>query len=346
MGWMTAIDLPSWSEALPCPWSAGWELVRQQPLPREGMDGRPLGGFSAAAYSAGDDRLWLLSDAPQAYLLPVLGLKPWIGRGVPARIGRRLVLRGTDGTPLPASMDGEGLVVQGDQAWIVSEARGPRDRPAQLLRVSLRDGRLLQRQGLPASWRPTATTGLARNQGPESLTLQSDASLLTAAEAPLRQDQARGGVARVPVAALTPQQSWTALGHLAIGPAGAAAARFQGLTELLALDGPSGVLALHRSFPATGQWTARLSLHSAPPELKPLTGWDLLALGLPSDNWEGLAWGPRLPDGRRTLVAVSDDNFNPLQRNWIVVLVPRQVPPRADPSAQPQQCIPAEVLSD
>ena len=100
MGWMTAIDLPSWSEALPCPWSAGWELVRQQALPREGMDGRPLGGFSAAAYSAGDDRLWLLSDAPQAYLLPVLGLKPWIGRGVPARIGRRLVLRGTDGTPL------------------------------------------------------------------------------------------------------------------------------------------------------------------------------------------------------------------------------------------------------
>ena len=106
------------------------------------------------------------------------------------------------------------------------------------------------------------------------------------------------------------------------------------------------MLALHRSFPATGQWTARLILHSASPELKPLTGWDLQALGLPSDNWEGLAWGPRQPDGRRTLVAVSDDNFNPLQRNWIVVLVPRQVPPRADPSAQPQQCIPAEVLSD
>ena len=123
MGWMTAIDRPSWSEALPCPWSAGWELVRQQALPREGMDGRPLGCFSAAAYCTGNDRLWLLSDAPQAYLLPVLGLKSWIGRGVPARIGRRLVLRGTDGTPLPASMDGEGLVVQGDQAWIVSEAR-------------------------------------------------------------------------------------------------------------------------------------------------------------------------------------------------------------------------------
>ncbi|CAN5670781.1 esterase-like activity of phytase family protein [soil metagenome] len=31
------------------------------------------------------------------------------------------------------------------------------------------------------------------------------------------------------------------------------------------------------------------------------------------DNTEGMAWGPRLPNGRRTLVFVSDDNFNPQQ---------------------------------
>lgn len=346
MGWMTAIDLPSWSEALPCPWSAGWEVVRQQALPREGMDGRPLGGFSAAAYVAGDDRLWVLSDAPQAFLLPVLGLKPWIGRGVPARIGRRLVLRGTDGQPLPAAMDGEGLVVQGDQAWIVSEGLRTRNRPAQLLRVSLRDGRLLQRQSLPTSWQPTTNAGLAVNQGPESLTLQSDGSLLTAAEAPLLQDHPHAGLDRVPVAALTREQTWRSLGHLAIGPADSAATRSQGLTELLALNGASGVLALHRSFPATGQWTARLTLHSAPPQLKPLVGWDLLALGLPSDNWEGLAWGPRLPDGRRTLVAVSDDNFNPLQRNWVAILAPRQGSSLADQSVRPPQCIPSDVPGD
>ena len=170
------------------------------------MDGRPLGGFSAAAYGAGDDRLWLLSDVPQVYLLPVLGLKPWIGRGVPARIGRQLVLQGTDGTPA-ASMDGEGLVEQVIKAWIVSEARG-HDRPAQLLRVSLRDGRLLQRQGcgLLASNGNDQAVAFGR-QGPEPLTLQSDASYLTAAEAPLRQDQARGGFARVLVAALTPSRA-------------------------------------------------------------------------------------------------------------------------------------------
>ena len=38
------------------------------------------------------------------------------------------------------------------------------------------------------------------------------------------------------------------------------------------------------------------------------------------DNIEGLSWGPMLPDGRRTLIAVSDDNFNPEQMTLIYLL--------------------------
>ena len=44
---------------------------------------------------------------------------------------------------------------------------------------------------------------------------------------------------------------------------------------------------------------------------------DLLATRL--DNFEGLSFGPRLPDGRATLVLVSDDNFNPTQRTWFLM---------------------------
>lgn len=41
---------------------------------------------------------------------------------------------------------------------------------------------------------------------------------------------------------------------------------------------------------------------------------DFAMLGLPRlDNIEGMCWGPVQSDGRRTLVAVSDDNFNPQQ---------------------------------
>ena len=36
---------------------------------------------------------------------------------------------------------------------------------------------------------------------------------------------------------------------------------------------------------------------------------DLDELGIPLDNVEGLTFGPRLPDGRRSVVLVSDDNF-------------------------------------
>lgn len=37
-------------------------------------------------------------------------------------------------------------------------------------------------------------------------------------------------------------------------------------------------------------------------------------LGLPKiDNFEAMAWGPRLPTGERTLLVVSDDNFWPVR---------------------------------
>jgi hypothetical protein len=36
---------------------------------------------------------------------------------------------------------------------------------------------------------------------------------------------------------------------------------------------------------------------------------DLDRLRIPLDNEEGLTFGPRLPDGRRSLVLVSDNNF-------------------------------------
>jgi 3-phytase len=36
---------------------------------------------------------------------------------------------------------------------------------------------------------------------------------------------------------------------------------------------------------------------------------DLDELGIPLDNVEGMTFGPRLRDGRQTLVLVSDNNF-------------------------------------
>lgn len=38
------------------------------------------------------------------------------------------------------------------------------------------------------------------------------------------------------------------------------------------------------------------------------------------DNFEGLALGPRLADGRQSLVMVSDDNFSAQQRTWFLLI--------------------------
>ena len=41
---------------------------------------------------------------------------------------------------------------------------------------------------------------------------------------------------------------------------------------------------------------------------------DFAQLGLSRlDNTEGMCWGPQLPNGHRSLVVVSDDNFNARQ---------------------------------
>jgi hypothetical protein len=55
----------------------------------------------------------------------------------------------------------------------------------------------------------------------------------------------------------------------------------------------------------------------------PLAEWDLLAMGLEPENWEGLAAGPLQADGRPMLLVVSDDNLNPLQANRLAALSPR-----------------------
>jgi hypothetical protein len=102
-----------------------------------------------------------------------------------------------------------------------------------------------------------------------------------------------------------------------------------GLVELLPLNNEF-LIAMERSFsvgaPATGN-TIKL-YEVALPGATDVNGVDSLAgqldgirpaqktllldldeLGIPLDNVEGLTFGPRLPDGRRPVVLVSDNNF-------------------------------------
>jgi hypothetical protein len=123
-----------------------------------------------------------------------------------------------------------------------------------------------------------------------------------------------------------------------------------GLVELLVIDG-STLLALERGYVeeagGTGRSMNKIRLYrvtltgatdvsgmeslAGQSQIVPVTktllldladapGLDpaLVATGL--DNFEGMAPGPRLPDGRQTLILVSDDNFNKAQRTWFLML--------------------------
>ena len=308
--------------ALPCPLEAGWEVVRTIELPRSHADGRPMGGFSAAAYQREQDRLWLLSDAAIGHLISWGGLAPLLqGQRDTLRPGRRLLLKGADGQPFPEGFDGEGLVIEGRQAWIASEGRRSSERPARLIRIDLGSGRLQQELPLPQAWRATPGQGLGSNKGPESLTAFGPGDLLLAAEAGLLQSQPGDGISLM---RRRPGDAIRSAGALDPGAQG----RHDGLTELLALPLRQQLLGLRRGFELPDQWSAWLQLFALPapqgPPLQPIIGWNLLEAGLPADNWEAMTVGPALSDGRQTLVLASDDNFNPLQSSWIAVLTPRR----------------------
>jgi len=112
--------------------------------------------------------------------------------------------------------------------------------------------------------------------------------------------------------------------------------QYYGLTEILAIDQGGHFLSLERSFGTNG-FGARLyqlSMGSATdtiridnfkgslPGVQPIRKkllLDLGQLGISLDNLEGMTLGPQLPDGNRSLVLVSDDNFNPLQKTQLLL---------------------------
>ena len=112
-------------------------------------------------------------------------------------------------------------------------------------------------------------------------------------------------------------------------------AKMIGLAELLAIDEGGHFLSLERSY-GNGKFGARLyqlamgnatdtstiaslqQANSIQPIRKKLL-LDLNQLGIHLDNLEGMTLGPRLPDGSQSLVLVSDDNFQILQRTQFLL---------------------------
>ena len=203
------------------------------------------------------------------------------------------------------------------------------------------------------------TKGARGNAGFESLTLSPDGErLFTAAEMPLIQDgeaatiDAGGRTRILELAAregtFEPAREFAYDLEPVIRPPFAPSLQINGLVDLLALNRTT-LLALERGFvedkdmPTHGlncirvfkitldgaTDISRLESLKEQGEVVAVTKTLLMDLskveGLspelaPSlDNFEGLTFGPRLPDGRATLLLVSDDNFREVQRTWFLL---------------------------
>jgi hypothetical protein len=257
------------------------------------------------------------------------------------------------------TLDPEGIAVT-DQTltgekriYIASE--GDRDRGIQpfINEFSL-DGQLIRMFPIPEKLLPSPDQeqGVRNNLSLESLTIAPDYDLLfSAPENALIQDglspnMNQGTPARILQYNL--QLGLLEKEYLYVTEPVADAAnppdslQTNGLVELLAID-DTKLLSLERSY-SNGvgntillfevslenaseiqdiQSLREVDISAIQPAAKRLL-LDLRSLNIPLDNIEGMTFGPTLPDGRRSLILISDNNFNPLQVTQILVFGIRQ----------------------
>ncbi|MDQ1348750.1 MAG: uncharacterized protein QG573_2126, partial [Acidobacteriota bacterium] len=245
------------------------------------------------------------------------------------------------------SLDPEGIALGRRRIYISSEGEAKVGQAPFVYEFDLA-GRFVRELPLPARYRPAvgAAVGVRENLGFESLALSPDGRYLfcgsengLAQESPaaapgvaslsrlLRWDLERGGA---------PEEFLYRVEAVSRTPPAPADLIINGLVELIALD-RDHLLALERQWvpgvgveiklyavslaglPDAGQIDPPASLALAPAPKTLLL--DFADLGLPLDNYEGMAFGAPLPDGRRPLIFVSDDNFNPdLQKTFVLAL--------------------------
>ena len=249
-------------------------------------------------------------------------------------------------------IDPESIRFHGGQFYVSSEGdrSGATTTQDPFVRSYDATGKQLSALPLPAKFAAVAgstTQGIRNNLAFESLAFTLNGSLYTATENALYQDGpaasgTTGSNSRIlryaPGAnGFTAAQEFVyPVERVAVPPTGTNFA-VNGLTELLAVD-DTHLLALERSFtvnddPTLSGNTIRLyeidlsgatdvsgvaslaSLSGINPVSKRLIYDFNVGLGLAPqslDNLEGMTWGPTLAGGSRTLVFVSDDNFNSL----------------------------------
>jgi len=316
---------------------------------------RDFGGISGIDRDPATGVWYLLSDdrsarAPARFYTAAIDLD---AAGIHSiRVTGVVPLLQADGSVFPGQAQGgevpdpEALRIDpvgGDLVW---SSEGDRKRGLNpFVRRASRDGRFKAELPLPQNLRvhPEAELGVRDNLAIEGLAFTPDAaSLWVSMEAPLYEDGPvptlqQGGFARF----TRLDRQGRVLGQYAypvdpipLPPSGGSRAD-NGVSEILSTDAGT-LLVVERSGreveEGAFQFAIRLyevseagatdvslmpSLHGANfTAMRKRLVLDLSTAGIgDTDNIEGAAWGPKLPNGNATLLLVSDDNFHSKQAN-------------------------------
>jgi 3-phytase len=310
------------------------------------FQGTTVGGLSSITYDERKNVYYAISDDPSQfqparfYTVKLDVADGALTSGDVTFTGVTTLLA-PDGRPYaPFSLDPEGLALTRDRTLVATSEGFTNQLIPPFVRRYALDGRFLGDLPVPQPFLPTAdhSSGIQPNLAFESAGVPRDGnSLFTGTENALYQDgpaatPANGSPSRIMRYNLKTgklDRQWVYFTDPVLEPSSIFSVN--GLVELLPLDNEF-LIAMERSFSVGGTATGTgnsIKLYTvALPGATDVNGVDSLAgklasirpakktllfdldtLGIPLDNVEGLTFGPRLRDGRQSVVLVSDNNF-------------------------------------
>lgn len=314
-----------------------------------------FGGISGITYDANQHKYYAISDdrsqkAPARFYQLKIELSP---ENSPVRVGSEItvttLLTESQQTFPPGTLDPEGIAFTNQQTvWISSEGDYQKQIPPWIKEFSLK-GEEIKTLSIPEKYIPDSQNnkGVRNNLSLESLTITPDHQwLFTATENALSQDGFpatlnQGSPSRIlqyNLLTRKPEKEFLYVTEpVADAPNPPESLHTNGLVELLAIDS-THLISLERSYShgvgntillfavsladaselQTIESLKIVDMRQIKPAAKRLL-LDLRSLNIPLDNIEGMTFGPILPDGRRSLLLISDNNFNPLQITQILV---------------------------
>ena len=322
------------------------ELVDQIEIPKEKFQDTLIGGLSAIAYNRELDVFYVLSDdrgkrAPARFYTFKLEIEPEeikIASFKPQNV--TFLITDKNKKYKKGKIDPEGLAISPrNTIYISSEGNASKEVDPFIAEYEITTGKKISELRIPQRYlTEDKSRGIQDNSAFESLTInrtglpEDPFRVFTATENALLQDESFEGEEQARIRFL----------HYLVNPVGAPIIVAEhlylleptpveivanGLTELLALPTEGYFLSLERTYGFTGAGakifqvvvgnatdTSQIdSMRGDLGQIQPLKKellLDLADLGIYLDNLEGMSLGPRLPDGSRSLILISDDNFN------------------------------------